>query len=249
MHIAICIEQAAARKHLERQLGREETFFRTSEPLYIDSYGTTAALFAQPLQYDIYLCEAESAHTLLSAVYILRAIKDNYPNAQRAIFLPTDLTDSFFDAAGDTGKSVMILPLPLSHNTISGMISKMIEQKKQAEPVFEIRGRNQTVYLHAEEFMYGKEHGKRQAIVKCSDGRTLDFLDSLSNLAETMSEHPDIFLLGTHHLINTNYIKRCHLFSINMLDNSTIPASFLETYVIRKQLKQLMSDRLHKSIP
>ena len=52
MHIAICIEQAAARKHLERQLGREETFFRTSEPLYIDSYGTTAALFAQLQAYS-----------------------------------------------------------------------------------------------------------------------------------------------------------------------------------------------------
>ena len=239
MHIAICIEQAAARKHLERQLGREETFFRTSEPLYIDSYGTTAALFAQPLQYDIYLCEAESAHTLLSAVYILRAIKDNYPNAQRAIFLPTDLTDSFFDATGDTGKSVMILPLPLSHNTISGMISKMIEQKKQAEPVFEIRGRNQTVYLHAEEFMYGKEHGKRQAIVKCSDGRTLDFLDSLSNLAETMSEHPSLFLLGSHTLINLHHIDTCHILSVHMQDGNRFPASLLETNAIRKLIRLL----------
>ena len=239
MHIAICIEQVAARKHLERQLSREGDLFQSSEPLHIDSYGTTAALFAQPLQYDLYLCEAESAHTLLSAIYILKAIMEAYPQAQRVVFLPPDLNEAFFEAAGETGKSVMVLPVPLSHNTLYTMITRMIEQKKQAEPVFEIRGRNQTVYLHAEEFMYGKEHGKRQAIVKCSDGRTLDFLDSLSNLEETMSEHPSLFLLGSHTLINLHHIDTCHILSVHMKDGNRFPASLLETNAIRKLIRLL----------
>lgn len=237
MHIAICIEQAAARKHLERQLSREGDLFQSSEPLYIDSYGTTAALFAQPLQYDLYLCEAESAHTLLSAIYILKAIMEAYPQAQRVVFLPPDLNEAFFEAAGEIGKSVMVLPVPLSHNTLYTMITRMIEQKKQAEPVFEIRGRNKTVYLHADEFMYAKEHGKRQSVVVNSDGCELDFLDSLMNLSETMSEHPSLFMIGSHDLINLNYIKSIHMFSLEMLDGYRISASPLEINYIRHLIR------------
>ena len=53
MHVAICDDNGADRKQLERLLTRESEKRHTDEgTIYADSYGNATNLLANPLQYD-----------------------------------------------------------------------------------------------------------------------------------------------------------------------------------------------------
>jgi len=235
MHIAICTENAASRKHLERLMDREGNLFTNEETIYVDSYGNVTALFTQPLLYDLYLLEAASQTESSESITLVKSVRERFPNANIAILLQPDLSDI---AESVALLSVALLPIPVTHASLQNLIQQFIEQKKQAEPVFEIRGRLNTIYIHSDEFAFGQDHGKRQSLVTLQDGRQIDFFDSLKNLTSTMSEHPSLFAVGTHYLVNIRYIKTCHLFSLTMQNGAKIPASLLETRYIRKLLRQ-----------
>ena len=63
MHIAICDDNVADRKQLERLLKREsDKRASTTGILYADSYGNASALLANPMQYDAFyidVCKTE----------------------------------------------------------------------------------------------------------------------------------------------------------------------------------------------
>ena len=240
MHIAICTENAASRKHLERLLNREGNLFTKEEPIYVDSYGNLTALFAQPLLYDLYLLEAASQTAYSESITLVKSVRERFLHANIAVLLQPDLSDDFLSSISDLGESVSLLTVPVNHDSLQALIHQFIEQKKQAEPVFEIRGRLNTIYIHSDEFAFGQDHGKRQSLVTLQDGRQIDFFDSLKNLTGTMNNHPSLFAVGTHYLVNTRYIKSCHLFSLTMQNGVKIPASLLETRYIRKLMSKLL---------
>ena len=58
MHIAICDDNIADRKHLERLLGRESDRRKdTKGILYIDAYGNVDALTKSPMIYDLFFID------------------------------------------------------------------------------------------------------------------------------------------------------------------------------------------------
>lgn len=58
MHIAICDDNMADRKQLERLLKKEaQVYASESEPLYVDSYGNSDALLKSPMLYDVFLVD------------------------------------------------------------------------------------------------------------------------------------------------------------------------------------------------
>ena len=61
MHIAICDDNIADRKHLERLLQRESDRRKdTAGILYIDSYGNVDALTKSPMIYDLFFISGRS---------------------------------------------------------------------------------------------------------------------------------------------------------------------------------------------
>ena len=57
MHIAICDDNIADRKHLERLLSREsDKRMGTPNLLYVDSYGDREHFLFHPLMYDMNRC-------------------------------------------------------------------------------------------------------------------------------------------------------------------------------------------------
>lgn len=62
VYIALCDDNIADRKHLERLLGREHDK-RNAEgiPLYIDSFGSKEALLRTPNRYDLFLLDLTHA--------------------------------------------------------------------------------------------------------------------------------------------------------------------------------------------
>ena len=64
MHIAICDDNVADRKQLERLLKREaDTRTLKSEGFYVDSYGHLKALLRSPMLYDAFfidMCHGET---------------------------------------------------------------------------------------------------------------------------------------------------------------------------------------------
>ena len=61
-YIAICSDNVADRKHLERLLEREKDarLAKSRDVLYIDSFGSEEALLTTPIKYDIFLLDLSS---------------------------------------------------------------------------------------------------------------------------------------------------------------------------------------------
>ena len=58
MHVAICDDNIAERKQMERLLGRlSDKIAAQSEPLYIDSFGNPEALLEAQLHYSVYFID------------------------------------------------------------------------------------------------------------------------------------------------------------------------------------------------
>lgn len=69
MHIAICDDNVADRKHLERLLSREgDKRMGTPNVLYIDSYGDKEHFLFNPLKYDIIFMDMVSTPTLTAEI-------------------------------------------------------------------------------------------------------------------------------------------------------------------------------------
>ena len=232
MRIAVLSENVADRKHLERLLGREEAYFSNEDPIYVDSYGNSMSLLSQPVLYDLYLICPGSQEVQTPLSTLLHTIKEKLPEARLAVCQSanTPAPPSDFD-------SVFTIQAPITHEKLSQLLQESFAQKKQAEPVFEIRGRAETRYIHADEFVYAREVNKRQSKVTLQNNVEADFLDSFTNLTKTMSNHPSLFLTGSHFLLNLKYVKKCYFFSLVMNDATRIPASLPETLLIKKLLK------------
>ena len=72
-YIAICGDNAADRKHLERR-EKDSRLATSYDVLYIDSFGSEEALLATPIKYDIFLVDlAEGSDSALNVAIKLRS--------------------------------------------------------------------------------------------------------------------------------------------------------------------------------
>lgn len=234
MHIAICDDNVADRKQLERLLERESDLrSNATGTLYTDSFGNCNALMQSPISYDMFFIDMTET---MNGIEIAGLLRD------ADISVPIVLCSSKIDYRVNNCElpSVYYLDKPINANHLSVLISKGLEVKKQARPTFELRGRSKTIYITAEDFLYAEEINDRQAVIALYDGRKTDFLDSLPKLWLLLSSHPSIVALRKKYLVNVSYIKKITLFSITMTNNKKIYIRLHERRELKKYSKNFM---------
>lgn len=232
MHIAICDDNVADRKQLERQLSREADARIKSgeEPLYIDSFGNIASLMHAPKLYDAFFIDM-TGNPAEDGVYVANLLRADL------IMAPIVLCRSTIDyqAQNSPLSNLFYLTKEIKAIEISDTISRILALKNQAEPTFEIRGREKTIYIHAEDFLYAEQLNGRQAAVHLTNGYISDLPDSIFNLNSSMEKHPSLIMLRKHYLINQAYIKKVSLTSILLENGTKIPLTLSEYAVWKKQ--------------
>lgn len=219
MHIAICDDNVADRKQLERLLKREsDRRSRTTGILYADSFGNAPALLSNPMQYDVFyidMCRTEGVCGLdvvngllakgVNAPIVMCCSLVNY----RELELPSN---------------VIFLDKPIRTEELSRSIDHALSIKSEAPSLIELREDKDTYYVTEPDIVYAVEEGM-YVKVTLTDGRKINVVSTAMNLFSQIEMYASFFAPSQKIIVNGRHIGSLGLRKIIMKDGSVFKTS------------------------
>lgn len=213
MHVAICADNVADRKQLERLMGREaDKWIAKGDALYIFTYGSAESIMADQMQFDAIIIDINESvkYTALSLIDELRILgktsvmiisaKENIDAGQR-----TDID---------------YLPKPVSPTVLHEVISRVRERMDTYVQKIELRGQYETLYVTDEEILYASQQGD-VTLVKLRDGRKIEVYGTAEKLYGFVEgTHNVFFMPNKKNMINLEYMDSYNPFCVKMIDGS-----------------------------
>lgn len=214
MHIAICDDNVADRKQLERLLKREaENRTRQIEGLYVDSYGHLQALLRSPMLYDVFfidMCHGET--TGVEAAHALTEVGVNAPIVLCSSLIPYQ--EYTFP------ENVLFLEKPIKKEELSASIDHAIKVKESAVPHIELREESgEYHYVTEPDILYAVAEG-RYIKITLANQKVLRILSTLENLSSQLTNYPSIFPLNRRTLVNGRHLQNIHFLTATMSDGT-----------------------------
>ncbi len=228
MHIAICDDNIADRKHLERLLQRESDRRKdTAGILYIDSYGNVDALTKSPMIYDLFFIDMTGLppHGMETAI-LLREL---------GVVAPIVLCTSSirYEDYAKPPVELFYIDKPFKPEQLTEIVDTVDAQNKKAAPTIEVRDDLNTYYIYEEDFIYAYPDGYRTKIV-LKDGRVIMQLGTLQELIPILQPFDSFLLLGKKYIVNYNHIEKIESRYVLLSDHSKVPLGWGD----RKRLEQ-----------
>ncbi len=220
MHIAICDDNIADRKHLERLLQRESDRRKSTKGiLYIDSYGNVDALTKSPMIYDLFFIDMTQLppHGMETAI-LLREIGVTAP-----IVLCT--SSIRYEDYAKPPIDLFYIDKPFKPIQLTEIVDIIDARKKKVAPTIEIRDDLNTYYIHEEDFIYAYPDGYRTKIV-LKDGRVIMQLGTLQELLPALQPFDSFLLLGKKYVVNYHHIEKQERNYVLLSDHSKVPLSW-----------------------
>lgn len=233
MHIAICDDNIADRKQLERLLSREaDRRLHDGEALYIDSFGNISSLMGAPKIYDVFFIDMTSTEDE-DGLYVANLLRTDLVDAPIVLCSSTIDYESFHS----TIPNLIYLKKEVKTADITTVISEIISLKQQEQPTYEIRSSQKTYYIHEEDFAYAERVNSRQSHVYFTDGTSCDFPEAIEHFMDTLQKHPHILMLRKGYLINSSFISKLSFSTLTLTTGTQIPLAFGESFQIKHILK------------
>lgn len=213
MHVAICDDNGADRKQLERLLKREsDKRAATTGVLYVDSYGNVDALLANALMYDVFYVDI----CLTPGVSVSDVVDGLRKKGSTA---PIVLCSSKINYREQSfPENVFFLDKAIKVSELSESIDQALAIKDSAPSVLELRDEEGTIYVTEDEILYAVAKG-RVVLVTLTNGRTKPLRTDLLNLFSQWAANHDCFVPPTNRFIlNCNHIKKLGFASATMSD-------------------------------
>ena len=219
MHVAVCDDNVADRKQMERLLGREsDRRAKLTEGLYVDSYGNESALLRNPMQYDIFyidMCKSTDTNgTQLAHKLCTLGI-------QVPIYMCCSCLNYRLESFPD---NVFFIDKPIKPDHLIASLDKAYEWKQNAVPRIELRDELETYYITAEDILYGIAGGKHVS-VHLTDGRIIHVASSVENLYGQWAHHQVFLIISSKIIINTKHVTQIGLLKIHMKDGKHFSVS------------------------
>jgi len=214
MHIAVCDDNIADRKQLERLLKREsDRRSSTTGILYTDSFGSADSLLHNPRQYDAFyidMCQSDNTtgidvvHTLLedgiNVPIVLCCSKINY----REHSFP---------------ENVIFLDKPIQTGALSQSIDLALDIKKNALPLIELREEKDTFYVTEPDILYCVEEG-RFVVITLADSRKVHLCTDIANFFSQVENHVVFLAPSPKSIINCRHIASIRGRKATMIDGT-----------------------------
>ena len=233
MHVAICDDNGADRKQMERLLKREsDKRAATTGVLYVDSFGNMDALLANALMYDVFYVDM----CMTPGVTVQDIIEGL---AKKGSSAPVVLCCSKINYREQTfPKNVFFLDKAIKAAELSASIDHALELKEAAPSVIELRDEAGTIYVTEDEILYATAKGA-SILITLTNGRTKHLRTDLYNLYSQWATVHDCFLPPTgHFILNCNHIQKLGFLSATMSDGK----SFLLSRSAHAYAEALMAD-------
>ena len=235
MHIAVCDDNVADRKQMERLLDREsDRRAKLSEGLYIDSYGNEKALLANPMQYDIFyidMCKTEG----IDGAQVAWKLREC------GVHAPIYMCCSDRNYRQDSlPENTFFLDKPIKPDMLITSLDNAHEIKQNAVSMIELRQENETIYVTEADIMYGIAAG-RHVMVHLTDSRVIKIDANLENLFDQWF-HFECFFVPSHKvIINGRHIKRVGALHVHMTDGAKFPILSIYRSYAKKLLEKYTS--------
>lgn len=214
MHIAICDDNVADRKQLERLLKREsDKRALTTGILYTDSFGNAPALLANPMQYDAFyidMCKTEDI-TGMDVAIGLTAQGVNAP----IIMCCSDINYR----EQDFPSNVVFLDKPIKAAELAASIDHALSIKAKAQPLIELREEKETIYVTEPDILYAVEEG-RFTVITLMDGRKINIATTAANFFTEIENHPSFLAPSLKTILNCRYIEKFAFRKAVMIDGT-----------------------------
>lgn len=231
MHIAICDDNIADRKQLERLIKRESDKRAASTGiLYADSFGNAASMLANPMQYDVFyidICKTEG----ITGTDVANALVSQGVHAP-IVMCCSDIPYRQMSFP----ENVIFLDKPIRVTELSESIEHALKIKEQAPSLIELREDYNTVYVTEPEILYGIEEG-HYVKVTLTDKRTVHAVTSAVNLFAQLEIYPSLILPSPKVLLNGRYIEKLRFHKAFMTDGACFKIS-LDCMAYTKQIFQ-----------
>lgn len=252
MHIAVCDDNIADRKQMERLLGRaSDRRLRTTGVLYIDSYGNVEAVLRSPMLYDAFFIDMTNgpvngfqlARKLIDAGVVAPIVlcisTIDYPSVIEAALakVPEDVTEaSNHDILRrQLHKQILYLQKPIKVDELDKMLDHAQNLKAETIPTIELRGEKETLYVHEDEILYAVKSGN-YVHVTLTENRSLDLLSTLPNFYSQIAMFKNFIIISEHCLVNAAFVEKLSLLKMTMKDGQSFNVSPLEIGKIKKAL-------------
>ena len=231
MHVAVCDDNVADRKQMERLLDRESDKRNAAHgtDLYIDSYGDEKAIFSHPMLYDVFYVDMCRTEGITGADVCKRLINAGVTAPIYMCVSEIDYRSMDLDYA-----QVRFLDKPIKTGELCASLNEAYDIKQSAVPRIELRTKEGTVYVTEAEILRATETS-RSVYVQLTDGRIIAISDSCMNLFGYLEQFETFFAPNEKLILNGRHMARIDLFTILMTDGKKHRVSF----ACRKYAKQI----------
>lgn len=240
MHIAICDDNVADRKQLERLLGRESDKRKTDTGVfYTDSFGDCNALIRNPMSYDLFFLDTASGEVDgLTIAFRLRKIGVTAP-----IVLCSSKIDYLSMLSDEEASDFMHLNKPIITVELSATLDQAISMQQNRIPTIELRSDKDTFYVQEDDIIYALTDGVHVNVFLKS-GITLPVPSTMENFYNSISMYTHMLLLTEKALINIAYLEKYTPFNVTLKNGTTVKSSPLSLKHIKSALQEYHAEQL-----
>ena len=202
IYLAICDNNIADRKQLERLLEREKDsrLHEAGDVMYIDSFGSEEALLATPVKYDIFFIDITEGASL--GMDIAKKLRHRGITAPLVLCESTVSYTSYVNAPED----IIYIEKPVSAGQVTHLVDVACEWAKKKTPLIEVRCRKDTCFIKSDELVRAIPLDRFLTRLCLDNGDFLDMTNSLSSL-EKQCETYGCFIRCGKDLVNICHIR------------------------------------------
>lgn len=236
MHLAICDDQIADRKQMERLLGREsDRRIATSGVLYVDSFGSKNSILTTPMIYDAVFMDMVEDCDAVELANMLRADGTTAP----IVFCCGKIN---YRNAANLPDNVFFIDKPILVKDLTKIIDQLLVIKNSQVKKLEFRNRTETFYLLEEDLFYAEVLNDRDMKLHLFNGEDHITEMNLPTFCANCKDCSSYVEISCHAILNMLYIKEISFFKVTMLDGKQFRLGFGESRALQKEFNEFKKE-------
>lgn len=235
MHIAICDDNVADRKHLERLLSREsDKRTGTTNILYVDSYGDKEHFLRNPLMYDMIFMDMTSTPTV--AKEIIQQLSNMGLDAPLVLY-SSKIDYTTFE---NLPKTVVHMQKPYIPDPLPELLKLGDTHVHRNVETIPIPCEDGIHYVSKDDIFYCMPY-QSGYVIGLQDGSFLNLSVDISEIQILTLPYREFYRASKKHIINMRYVSMVTPICVMMQDNRKFYVSPLRYAELRK-LKEEMEE-------
>lgn len=221
MHIAICDDNVADRKQMERLLKREsDKRALDTGVFYVDSYGNAHAVMQSPMLYDAFFIDMTSEP--MNENHLVHLLLEAGVTAPIILCVSSINYRETFPCASDKDYSnIYFLDKPIATAELSDILDLCIQKKSEHVTLIELRGEFHTRYVAEDDILYSKAV-KNYIHVFLQDGSSIEIVSSLDNFYFQLEAYTHFVRIAPGVMINSTHVRKLSRFKVTMSNRTSL---------------------------